>query len=117
MTSTVYQHRRRRHRRIRKKISGTPDRPRLAVFRSNRNLYVQLIDDVNGRTLASASTLDAGLKSETNSVASAATLGEAIAERALEQGLDKVVFDRGGYRFHGKVKALADHAREKGLKF
>lgn len=117
MSSTVYQKRVRRHRRLRKKISGTPERPRLAVFRSNRHLYAQVIDDLSGRTVASASTLDPNLKVDGNSVETAAKVGELVAERALEQGLSTVVFDRGGYRFHGKVKALADSAREKGLKF
>lgn len=114
---TVYEQRIKRHRRLRKKISGTPDRPRLAVFRSNRHLYAQVIDDLNGRTLAAASTLDPDLKLSSNSVESAGKVGELVADRVLKQGVSTVVFDRGGYRFHGKIKALADGAREKGLKF
>lgn len=114
---TVYEQRLKRHRRLRKKISGTPDRPRLAVFRSNRHIYAQVIDDLNGTTVAAASTLDPALKAGSNSVDSAAKVGELIAERALQSGLSTVVFDRGGYRFHGKIKALADSAREKGLEF
>lgn len=114
---TVYEQRLKRHRRLRKKISGTPERPRLAVFRSNRHLYAQVIDDLNGTTVAAASTLDPALKVGSNSVDSAAKVGELIAERALQSGLSTVVFDRGGYRFHGKIKALADSAREKGLEF
>jgi large subunit ribosomal protein L18 len=108
-----------RHTRIRKKIKGTAERPRLAVFRSNRHLYAQLIDDVAGRTLASASTVDPSLRSEStaNSVESAAKVGSLVAERAAALDITSVVFDRGGFRFHGKVKALADGAREKGLQF
>ena len=108
-----------RHTRIRKKITGTAERPRLAVFRSNRHLYAQLIDDVAGRTLASASTVDPSLRSEStpNSVESAAKVGSLVAERAAALDITSVVFDRGGFRFHGKVKALADGAREKGLQF
>lgn len=113
------QQRRNRHRRIRKKVTGTAHRPRLAVFRSNKHLYAQIIDDVSGRTLASASTVDPGLRSDSpaNSVELAARVGNLVAERAAEQGVGSVVFDRGGFRFHGKVKALADGAREKGLQF
>lgn len=113
------QQRIKRHRRIRKKVTGTADRPRLAVFRSNKHLYAQIIDDVSGRTLASASTVDASLKSDSlaNSVEAAARVGSLVAQRAAELGLTRVVFDRGGFQFHGKVKALADGAREKGLQF
>lgn len=108
-----------RHTRIRKKVSGTAERPRLAVFRSNKHIYAQLIDDLSGRTLAAASTTDAALKSEDNlnSVEGAAKVGALVAERAAAAGVDTVVFDRGGFKFHGKVKALADGAREKGLHF
>lgn len=108
-----------RHRRIRKKVTGTAERPRLAVFRSNKHVYAQIIDDVSGRTLASASTVDASLRSDSlaNSVESAGKVGGLVAERAKELGVTTVVFDRGGFRFHGKIKALADGAREKGLQF
>ena len=109
-----------KHKRIRNRFSGTPERPRLAVFRSNNHMYAQVIDDVAGVTLVSASTLQKDLKSElekTNNVAAAAKLGEAIGKKALEKGITTVVFDRGGYIYHGKVKALADGAREAGLQF
>lgn len=108
-----------RHTRIRKKVSGTAARPRLAVFRSNKHIYAQLIDDLSGTTLAAASTTDAALKSEgnLNTVEGAAKVGALVAERAVAAGVDTVVFDRGGFKFHGKVKALADGAREKGLHF
>ena len=116
---TSSQHRLKRHARIRKKISGTADRPRLAVFRSNKHIYAQLIDDLSGRTVASASTTEPSLKSEANlnSVEGAAKVGALVAERAVAAGISSVVFDRGGFKFHGKVKALADGAREKGLHF
>jgi large subunit ribosomal protein L18 len=106
-----------RHRRVRKKVSGTPERPRLAVFRSNRHLYAQLIDDIEMRTLASASTLELR-KAEAfpaNSVATAEQVGKLVAERAMAKGLKTAVFDRGGFRFHGKVRALAEGARQQGL--
>lgn len=106
-----------RHRRIRKKVTGTAERPRLAVFRSNKHVYAQIIDDVSGRTLASASSVDPTLKSESNSVESAGKVGSLIAQRAVDLGVSSVVFDRGGFKFHGKIKALADGAREKGLQF
>lgn len=108
-----------RHTRIRKKITGTAERPRLAVFRSNKHLYAQLIDDVAGRTLASASTVDPLLRSKSmaNSVEFASQVGSLMAERAAALDITNVVFDRGGFRFHGKVKALADGARQKGLHF
>ena len=111
--------RKRRHIRVRKKISGTTDCPRLNVFRSNKHIYVQLIDDLEGQTLASASTLDPELKADVSSNVNkdvARKVGELIARRALEKGIAKVVFDRGGYLYHGRVKALADGAREGGLK-
>ncbi|NLA14948.1 MAG: 50S ribosomal protein L18 [Bacteroidales bacterium] len=106
--------------RIRKRISGTPERPRMAVYRSNKQIYVQLIDDTNGVTLAQASSRDASLAEEKNGktpVQTAALVGKLIAERALEKGISTVSFDRGGYLFHGRVKSLADAAREGGLKF
>ena len=108
-----------RHTRIRKRIRGTAERPRLAVFRSNKHLYAQLIDDVAGRTLASASTVEESLRSEStaNSVEFAAKVGHLVAERAAALDITNVVFDRGGFRFHGKIKALADGARQKGLQF
>lgn len=111
--------RRRRHRRVRKRVSGAPERPRLAVFRSNRHLYAQLIDDIGGRTIAAASTMDPSLRSDEDaeSSASAEAVGKLLAERALEKGVQSVVFDRGGFKFHGKVKALAEAARKQGLSF
>jgi large subunit ribosomal protein L18 len=111
--------RRRRHHRVRKKITGTPERPRLAVFRSNRHLVLQVIDDVAGRTLAAASTVEADVRSSvsTGSVDAATRIGTLVAERAKEAGVSKVVFDRGGFLFHGRVKAAADAAREAGLEF
>lgn len=109
-----------KHRRIRSRLSGTPEKPRLAVFRSNNHMYAQVIDDVAGNTIVSASTLQADVKEgleKTNNVEAAAKLGEVIAKRALDNGITKVVFDRGGYIYQGKVKALADAAREAGLEF
>ncbi len=109
-----------RHMRIRNRISGTSDCPRLAVFRSNRHIYVQIIDDVAGNTLCSASTMDKALASSletTSDVEAAKKIGTAIAERAKAKGISNVVFDRGGYIYHGKVKALAEAAREGGLQF
>ncbi len=105
----------RRHRRVRGKISGTPERPRLDVFRSSKHIYAQLIDDTTGTTLASASSLDKGFAGSGGNVEGAAKVGKAIAERALEKGITQVVFDRGGFVYHGRVKALADGAREGGL--
>ncbi|MFJ5625139.1 50S ribosomal protein L18 [Peribacillus loiseleuriae] len=110
--------RQKRHARVRAKLSGTEARPRLNVFRSNKHIYAQLIDDANGVTLASASTLDKELNIEAASNAEAAKqVGALIAKRAVEKGYSAVVFDRGGYLFHGRVKALADAARENGLQF
>ncbi len=109
-----------KHRRLRSRISGTPERPRLAVFRSNNHMYAQIIDDTVGNTIAAASTLDKDVKDaveKTNNVAAAAQVGTVIAKRALEKGITTVVFDRGGYIYHGKVQALADAAREAGLTF
>ena len=110
----------RRKRRVRGKVSGTADRPRLTVFRSNKNIYAQLIDDVQGRTLLSASTRDKALAGEIafgGNVASAAKVGQALATRAVDAGIKKVVFDRNGYKYHGRVKSLADAARSAGLEF
>ena len=111
--------RERRHRRVRKKVSGTPARPRLSVFRSNRHLVLQVIDDVAGRTLAAASTVEADVRSagSTGSIDAATRVGTLVGERAREAGVTKVVFDRGGFLFHGRVKAAADAAREAGLEF
>ncbi len=107
-----------RQTRVRKKISGTPERPRLNVFRSNTNIYAQIIDDVNGKTLASASTLEAELAIKNGGNKEAAkTIGTLIAERALKAGVENVVFDRSGYIYHGRVKELSEAAREAGLKF
>ena len=109
-----------KHRRIRNRISGTASTPRLAVFRSNNHMYAQIIDDVAQTTLVSASTTQKEVKAElekTNDVAAAAYLGTVIAKRAIEKGITEVVYDRGGFIYHGKVKALADAAREAGLKF
>ncbi|WP_203364241.1 50S ribosomal protein L18 [Bacillus sp. REN10] len=110
--------RKKRHARVRAKINGTESRPRLNIFRSNKHLYAQVIDDMNGVTLASASTIekDFGLESTSNTEA-AAKVGELVAKRASEKGIKSVVFDRGGYLYHGRVKALADAARENGLEF
>ncbi|WMJ90365.1 50S ribosomal protein L18 [Anaerocolumna sp. MB42-C2] len=109
-----------KHRKLRNRFTGTPERPRLAVFRSNNHMYAQIIDDTVGNTLASASTLQKDVKAEldkTNDVAAAAYLGTVIAKKALEKGITAVVFDRGGFIYQGKVKALADAAREAGLEF
>ncbi|KKB34883.1 50S ribosomal protein L18 [Bacillus thermotolerans] len=110
--------RKKRHGRVRSKLNGTAERPRLNVYRSNQHLYAQVIDDMNGVTLASASTVekDFGLE-QTNNVDAAAKVGELVAKRASEKGITSVVFDRGGYLYHGRVKALADAARENGLQF
>ena len=108
------------HQRIRKTLNGTPVRPRLAVFRSNKHIYAQIIDDAKGTTLATASSLDPdtkkGLKNGGN-VAAAKAVGKLVAQRAKAKGIDVVLFDRGGYLYHGRIKALADAAREAGLKF
>jgi large subunit ribosomal protein L18 len=110
----------RRQRRIRGRVTGTPERPRLNVFRSNTHIYAQVIDDTLGHTLAAASTLDAGLRpqlADNKKMDEAQLVGKLIAERALAAGVIKVVFDRGGFRYHGRIKALADAAREAGLSF
>jgi large subunit ribosomal protein L18 len=105
------------HLRIRRKLRGTPERPRLAVFRSVAHIYAQVIDDVEGKTLVSASSVDKGAKTKGGNVAAAKAIGKLVAERAKEKGVKQVVFDRGGYVYHGRVKALADAAREAGLEF
>ena len=109
-----------KHMRIRNRLSGTTERPRLAVFRSNNHMYAQIIDDTVGNTLVAASTVEKEVKAElekTNNVDAAAYLGTVIAKRAIEKGIDTVVFDRGGFLYHGKIAALADAAREAGLEF
>ena len=106
-----------RHKRVRAKISGTPEMPRLNVFRSEANSYAQVIDDVNGVTLASASSLDKAIEGYGGNIAAATAVGKLVAERAKAKGIETVVFDRGGYLYHGRVKALAEGAREGGLKF
>ena len=107
----------RRHKRVRNKISGTAERPRLCVFRSNSNLYVQVIDDVAGNTLVSASTLDKEVKTKHANKEAAKEVGKLIAKKAAEKNITEVVFDRGGYIYHGVVKELAEAAREGGLEF
>src|SRR5436309_1479992 len=110
--------RRRRHARVRKHVTGTAERPRLAVFRSNKHITGQVIDDVAGRTLAAASTTEGDLRSgATGNRSAAATVGRLVAERAKAAGVERVVFDRGGFLYHGRVAALADAAREAGLEF
>ena len=107
----------RRHQRVRGKVSGTAERPRLSVFRSENNIYAQIIDDVAGKTLVSASTVEKGFEGNGSNVEAAKKIGATVAERALAKGIENVVFDRGGYIFHGRVAALAEGAREGGLKF
>jgi len=110
----------RRHQRVRKKVKGTAQRPRLAVFRSEHHIYAQVIDDAAGRTVAAASTLDGAVKSDVKyggNIAAAKAVGKLLGERAKEQGVQQVVFDRGGFAYHGRVAALADAAREAGLEF
>lgn len=111
--------RERRHRRVRIKVSGTPSRMRLNVFRSLNHIYAQVIDDTAGRTLASACTLDAEIRKadNQNKTEKARLVGKLIAQRAIKKGINQVVFDRGGYKYHGRIKALAEAAREAGLKF
>ncbi len=112
--------REKRHYRLRNKISGTAEQPRLAVFRSNMHIYAQVIDDTVGNTLCAASTMEKDIKAKlekTNDVEAAKAVGEAVAKKALEKGITTVVFDRGGFVYHGKIKALADAAREAGLNF
>lgn len=110
----------RKHLRVRKKVSGTQERPRLCVFRSLNNIYAQVIDDINGNTLVAASTLDAALKGKVEGAGNkdaAKEVGKLLAQKALDKGIKEVVFDRGGYIYHGRVKELADAAREAGLEF
>ena len=109
--------RQKRHIRVRGKISGTPECPRLNVFRSNANIYAQIIDDVNGVTLVSANTLEKDFEGATGNIEAAKKVGAVLAERAKAKGIEEVVFDRGGYIYHGRVAALAEGAREAGLKF
>lgn len=109
--------RRRIHARIRRKVSGTPERPRLAVHTTNQHIYVQIIDDTVGKTLASASTMDKSFENSSSNVECAKKIGALIAERAKGSNISNVVFDRGGHLYHGKIKALADAAREGGLQF
>lgn len=106
-----------RHRRVRAKISGTPERPRLNVFRSAKHIYAQIIDDVSGKTLVSASSIEKGFEGVGGNKEAAGKVGKAVAGRAQEKGIDQVVFDRSGYIYHGRVKELAEAAREGGLKF
>ena len=116
MSLTKSDHRDRRHRRVRKKVTGTAERPRLAVFRSSKHIYVQAIDDLTGRTLVSASTMEADLRAGTTATVDAAkNVGKLVGERAQAAGITTVVFDRGGYKYHGRVAAVADGAREAGL--
>ena len=107
----------RRHRRVRKNVRGTADRPRLAVFRSNRHISAQVIDDISGRTIAAASTVETGMTLAGGNVTAATEVGKLVAQRAKAAGIDKVVFDRGGFLYHGRVAAVADAAREAGLEF
>jgi len=112
--------RRRRHTRVRKRVSGTAAQPRLCVFRSLKHIYAQVIDDTSACTLVAASSLDAEVRAnvaDKDKIAQAALVGEALARRALDAGIEQVVFDRGGYKYHGRVKSLAEAAREGGLKF
>ena len=106
-----------RHVRVRGKVTGTPERPRLNVFRSNANIYAQIIDDVNGVTLVAANTLEKGFEGATGNAEAAKKVGVVLAERAKAKGIEAVVFDRGGYVYHGRVAALAEGAREGGLQF
>ena len=107
----------RRHLRVRKKVSGTPEKPRLAEFRSEKNIYAQIIDDVNAVTLVAASSLDKDFEGIGSNKEAAKAVGEAIAKRALDKGIKEVVFDRGGFVYHGRVQSLAEGAREAGLEF
>ena len=118
-TNPTYVARKRRHARVRRRLLGTPERPRLNVFRSLSHIYAQVIDDTSGVTLASASSLDQGIRGGADSTKTeqAALVGKLVAERSLDSGVSTVIFDRGGYKYHGRVKALAEAAREAGLKF
>lgn len=119
-TNASYLARMRRHARVRKNLAGTVERPRLNVFRSLNHIYAQVIDDMSGNTLVSASSLDASVRKEMKDktkTEQAVAVGKLVAERALKTGISQVIFDRGGYKYHGRVKALADASREAGLKF
>ncbi|WP_097027215.1 50S ribosomal protein L18 [Clostridium peptidivorans] len=107
----------RRHIRVRKKVFGTPEMPRLAVYRSEKNIYAQIVDDINGVTLVSASSLEKEFNAVGSNKEGAKLVGESVAKKALEKGITKVVFDRGGYIYHGRVQQLAEGAREAGLQF
>jgi large subunit ribosomal protein L18 len=115
MKRSKLQNRRRIHLRIRKKVNGTPQRPRLSVYRSNKAIYCQLIDDLSGHTLAAASSMEKGVATQGTKIEQAMEVGKLIASRAKSVGIERAVFDRGGYLYHGRVKALADGARENGL--
>lgn len=122
MAAEIKDARTKRHERIRKKVVGTTERPRLSVYRSLSHMYAQIVDDVKGNTLAAASTIDKELKGKDKkagkgNIGAAKQVGELIAKKALQKGIKRVVFDRGGYLYHGRVKALADAARESGLEF
>ena len=117
MRGTRLDARSRRHKRVRKGVRGTTERPRLAVYRSNKYIYAQVIDDLEGRTLAAASSQESDLRGERLNSETAAKVGTLVADRAKEAGVSTVVFDRGGYKYHGRLKALADAAREAGLEF
>ncbi len=117
MESTRRAARHRRHLRGRKHLRGTPERPRLAIYRSNKYIYAQVIDDMDGTTLAAASSQEADLRGKRLNVDTAAEVGTKVADRAKQAGVTSVVFDRGGYKYHGRLKALADAAREAGLEF
>ncbi len=117
MGLTKLERRQRIKKRIRKIVSGTTEKPRLSVFRSNKEFYAQLIDDTTGKTLVAASSREKGVDTDGNKVATAAAVGKVFAEKALKAGIDKCAFDRNGYLYHGRVKAFADAAREAGLKF
>jgi len=106
-----------RHKRVRGKVSGTTERPRLSVYRSDNHIYAQVIDDTNQTTLVSASTVEKGFDGAGGNIAAAAEIGKTVAQRAIAKGIEDVVFDRGGYLYHGRVKALAEGAREGGLRF
>lgn len=116
MRGTRAEARRRRHHRVRRKMHGTPQRPRLAVYRSNRYIYAQIIDDEAGHTLVAASSQEPALRDRSLTVDTAAEVGKLVASRAKEAGVETVVFDRGGFKYHGRVQALAEAAREEGLK-
>ena len=117
MQLTKANRRRRIHNRVRKKITGTPARPRLTVFRSNKSIYAQIIEDLSGHTIVSASSIEAAVEKSVNKSEQAKAVGKILAERAVQANISAVVFDRGGYLYHGRVKALADGAREAGLSF